>query len=108
MPNHALLNNIEHKHLRVTGARGAAWGDAVMSALTFPAEFRQLQAHYPIVFAKKGGDDDGFDAIALLGFEQGENLFLGPDGWDAHYVPLSIERQPFLIGRNSDNQDELL
>jgi hypothetical protein len=108
MPNHALLNNIEHKHLRVIGARGAAYGDAVMSALTFPAEFRQLQAHYPIVFAKQGGDDDGFDAIALLGFEQGENLFLGPDGWDAPYVPLSIERQPFLIGRSSGNQDELL
>jgi hypothetical protein len=106
MPNHALLNNIEHKHLRVIGARGPAYGDAVMSALTFPAEFRELQAHYPIVFAKNG--DAGYDAIALLGFEQGENLFLGPDGWDAHYIPLSVERQPFLIGRGSGVDAELL
>jgi hypothetical protein len=109
MPNHALLNNIEHKHLRVITARGPAYGDAVMSALTFPAEFRELQAHYPIVFARTGDSDgDGFDALALLGFEQGENLFLGQNGWDAHYIPLSIERQPFLIGRNAGNPDELL
>ena len=42
--------------------------------------------------------DGKFQAIALLGFQDKENLFLGPDGWDAPYVPLTIERQPFLIG----------
>jgi hypothetical protein len=109
MPNHALLNNVEHKHLRINTARGPAYGDAVMSALTFPGEFRELQAHYPIVFARSGdGNAEAFDALALLGFEQGENLFLGENGWDAHYIPLSIERQPFLIGRSAGNPDELL
>jgi hypothetical protein len=107
MPNYALLNNIEHKHLRVVTARGPAWGDAVMSALTFPAEFRELQAHYPIVFARNAAGD-GFDPIALFGFEQGENLFLGQDGWDARYIPLTVERQPFLIGRSEGRDDELL
>jgi hypothetical protein len=103
MPKHALLNNIEHKHLRVITARGAAYGDAVMSALTFPAEFRELQAHYPIVFAKNA-DGTGFDPIALFGFQQGENLFLGQgkNGWDAPTIPLTVERQPFLIGRGDD------
>jgi hypothetical protein len=109
MPKHALLNNIEHKHLRVITARGAAYGDAVMSALTFPAEFRELQAHYPIVFAKNA-DGTGFDPIALFGFQQGENLFLGQggNGWDAPYIPLTVERQPFLIGRNAESADELM
>jgi hypothetical protein len=111
MANHALLNNVEHKQLRVITARGAAYGDAVMSALTFPAEFRELQAHYPIVFAKNH-DGSGFDPIALFGFQPGENLFLrqglgqglGRDanGWDAPYIPLTVERQPFLIGRPAD------
>jgi hypothetical protein len=114
MPNHALLNNVEHKQLRIVTARGAAWGDAVMSALTFPAEFRELQAHYPIVFAKNG-DGTGFDPIALFGFQQGENLFLGsgPDsgnglgsGWDAPYIPLTVDRQPFLIGRPADGAQD--
>lgn len=105
MPNHAILNNVDHKHLRVITARGAAYGDAVMSALTFPAEFRELQAYYPIVFAKNA-DGTAFDALALFGFQSGENLFLeerdGTARWDAPAIPLSIERQPFLIGRGGE------
>ncbi|PQO99342.1 peptidase [Massilia phosphatilytica] len=100
MANHAPLNNVDHKHLRVVTTRGAAYGDAVMSALTFPAEFRDLQACYPIVFAQDG--NGSYDALALLGFEQGENLFLGPNGWDAPTIPLTIERQPFMIGRGGE------
>jgi hypothetical protein len=72
-----------------------------MSALTFPDEFRTLQAHYPIVFHKLE-DGTGFQALALLGFEQGENLFLEGEHWDAPDLPLTIERQPFLIGVDGD------
>jgi hypothetical protein len=97
MPHNVLLNNVDHKNLRVVTSRGAGYGDSVMSALTFPAEFRELQAHYPIVF-RKTADGAGFEAIALFGFQDGENLFLAANGWDASYVPLTIERQPFLIG----------
>ena len=34
----------------------------------------------------------------LFGFAEAENLFVTDDGWDARYVPLTILRQPFLIG----------
>ena len=99
MSNNVLLNNVDHKDLHVITSRGVAWGDNVMAALTFSSEFRQLQTHYPIVF-RKSGDGTSFEAVALLGFEEGENLFLSDDGWDAAYLPLTIERQPFLIGIN--------
>ncbi|WP_051971535.1 SapC family protein [Massilia sp. 9096] len=102
MPNHAILNNVQHKHLRVITERGPQWGDALMSALTFPAEFRDLQACYPIVFAQN--DAGGYDALALFGFEQGENLFLGPHGWDAPVIPLTVQRQPFMIGRGDGEE----
>lgn len=100
MPKHVLLNNIEHGALRVDTRRTAALGDDVMFAQTFPAEFRDLQAHYPVVFRKVA--DGTFQPIALLGFKEGQNLFLGEDGWEATYVPLAIERQPFLIGRDGE------
>lgn len=92
-----LLNNIDHKDLRIITAQGAQYGDNVMTALTFAQEFRNLQAHYPIVFFK---DNDGtaFQSAALLGFQADENLFLDQNRWDAAYVPLTIARQPFLIG----------
>ncbi|HBK47027.1 MAG TPA: peptidase [Xanthomonadaceae bacterium] len=99
MSHPVLLNNVDHHDLRVVIARGARYGDDAMLAPTFPREFRDLQAYYPIVFRQTR---DGFLPVALLGLREGENLFLeeGADGacWDAHYVPLAIERLPFLIG----------
>ena len=97
MTQPVLLNNRDHKDLRVLTTRGAAYGDNAMSALTFPDEFRTLQAHYPIVF-HKSEDGTGFQALALLGFQEGENLFLDGEHWDAPELPLTVERQPFLIG----------
>lgn len=100
MSNHALLNNIDHKDLRIDTGRGAALGDAVMSAATFPAEFRNVQAHYPIVFRRTA--EGGFQPLVLFGFREGQNLFLDGDRWDATYLPLAVERLPFLIGRDGD------
>ena len=70
-----LLNNIDHKDLRVDTRRGAALRRRRDVALTFPAEFRNIQAHYPIVFRKTA--DGALQPIALFGFEEGQNLFLG-------------------------------
>ena len=96
MTQHALLSNVEHKNLRVIKARGKQYGDDIMYAFTFPAEFRNVQAYYPIVFAKT--PDGTFSPLALFGFHQGQNLFLKDGKWDATYLPLMVERQPFLIG----------
>jgi hypothetical protein len=97
MSNSVVLNNIDHKDLRVITTRGAPFGDNVMTAFTFAQEFRNLQAYYPIVFYKSE-DGTRFQSAALLGLQEGENLFLGPDGWDADYVPLALQHKPFLIG----------
>lgn len=100
MANHALLNNVDHKNLKIITTRSAKYGDNVMSTMTFAAEFRSVQAHYPIFFSKHP-DTGQFQAVAVFGFEEGENLFLSEDGWGATYIPLTIERQPFLIGFQS-------
>lgn len=100
MAQHVLLNNIDHARLRVIAARGAAYGDAVMHAVTFPTELRNVQACYPIVFQKTA--DGSFQPLALFGFTPGQNLFLDGERWDAPYIPLAIERQPFLIGRSGE------
>lgn len=100
MTRHVPLNPTSHRELRVITTRGAAFGDGVMSVLTFPAEFRNVQAHYPIVFQKMA--DGSFQAVALFGLREGENLFLQGTHWDAHYLPMAIERQPFLIGQSDE------
>jgi hypothetical protein len=103
MTRHVLLNNVAHKELRVISQRSARLGDDMMAVLTFPAEFRNLQAHYPIVFSKS--KEGVFSPLALFGFREKQNLFLGPQGWDAPYVPLMVERQPFFIGRDAKDEE---
>jgi len=102
MARHVLLNNVDHKDLRVNMTRGAGLGDDLMFSVTFPAEFRNVQACYPIVFHK---DADGrFQPAALFGLRERQNLFLDGSGWDAEYIPLAVERQPFLIGRDASGE----
>lgn len=97
MANHAILTPEAHRDLRVHGGRGAAYGDDMMLALVVPPEFRKLQSFYPILF-RLDRERERFSAVALFGFEPGENLFLDEGGWDAGYLPLAVDVQPFLIG----------
>ncbi len=105
MTQHVLLNNIDHKDLRVITDRSVALGDAIMSCVAFPNEFRNLQAHYPVLF-QKDVDTGTFQGVALLGLERGENLFLTDKGWNAHYMPMVLEMQPFLIGTQRRSGEE--
>ncbi|MFZ5793848.1 MAG: SapC family protein [Sphingomonas sp.] len=97
MANHVLLNSEDHRTLRITSAHGADLGDAVMSSLVVPSEFRRVQNDYPILF-RLTPQRDRFQALAMFGFEPGENLFLDGGQWDARYRPLALQIQPFLIG----------
>jgi hypothetical protein len=57
-------------------------------------------------FFTKNPETGEFYPIALFGFEAGENLFLNDSGWEASYIPMMIERQPFMIGYQEQADDE--
>jgi hypothetical protein len=97
MSRHVLLNNVEHKNLRVNASCGKDFGTAVGSVPTFPTEFSEILREYPIFFRKDSNTGE-YACIALLGFTREENLFLDGDRWDASYIPGIIARGPFLIG----------
>ena len=97
MARHVLLNNVEHKNLRVVTRHGKDLGEAVGSVPTFPTEFAEILREYPIFFRKDTNTGE-YGCIALLGFARDENLFLEGDRWDASYVPGIVARGPFLIG----------
>lgn len=104
MSKNVLLNSVEHRDLKVVTARGADYGDAVWFSITFPQEFRTVQAHYPIFFHKDSSSQQFF-AVAMFGFQERENLFLQQENWRNCYVPLMIRRQPFLIGQQLVRED---
>ena len=98
MTSHAVLDPFAHRDLRVRTDFGAELGDNVMAALTVPDEFRHVQGHFPILFRREAGEQD-FMALAMLGFQPNENLFLNGKNWEARYRPWSMTVQPFLVGR---------
>lgn len=104
MANHVLVNNIDHKDLKINTQRHEKFGDNIWYAQTFPIEFRSVQAYYPIFFIKDP-QTARFLPVALFGFQNAENLFLSENGWDAGYVPLMVQRQPFMIGRQMIKED---
>ena len=100
MANYKLVTSTEHRNYRIITEKSYALGDGLMHIMVFPLEFRAIQHHFPIFFAKDP-DDGSFYATALFGLEQNENLFLQDDGWGASYVPIMMERSPFFISFQS-------
>jgi hypothetical protein len=88
------LDNVDHQHLRVI--QRATNDVSVNQALIVPSEFEQLQREYPILFREDS--DGGFQAVAILGLDRGENLFLSEGQWTTRYVPATLRRGPLFLG----------
>ena len=69
-------------------------------------EFALVQRFYPIVFSI----GEGSVPIALMGLNEGVNVFLDEDGRPLDpnaYIPAYIRRYPFLLARLRPDTDEL-
>ena len=96
MTNVIIVNRDSHRALRVQPRPSAQLGDAQRFVSVVVNEFPFLVAHYPIFFSKDSGTGQ-FYCGAVLGFDDGENLFLdeGAPRPDA-YRPLNLQRGPFF------------
>jgi len=104
MSQYEVLDREKHRGLRIKTGYSAALGDAARYVMTYPMEFRNIQSCYPILFTKDS-NTGGFFAAAVLGFQADQNLFLHDDGWDAPYVPVMVQRQPFLMATRENVDD---
>lgn len=96
------LDNVAHHDLRVALRHGAAFGDGVNQMLLFPSEFEEAQREFPILFRRDPAE--GLQAVALLGLDRDENLFLDGDRWSSRYIPAVQQRGPFSIGLGANGQ----
>lgn len=103
MSRHAILTRDEHRDIRIRTDSSPELGDAVMSCFTIPSEFRRIQHNFPILF-RRDEATRRFSALALFGFESGENLFLEGDRWTADYKPMALAIQPLLVGRPASGE----
>ncbi len=89
------LDSQRHRDLRVHPGHGLAAEDRVNLTPVVTAEFSALAGDYPIFLAQER-ETGAFNAVALLGFDEGENLFLEDTAWLAEHKPLNLQRQPFF------------
>ena len=94
MANIVALNNELHRDLRVRGEAAARFGDGKRFVPLIAGEFALAAAHYPILMTKDT-HTGGFFAGAMLGFDEGENLFLDESGMRT-YRPLNLQRGAFF------------
>jgi len=88
------LNKETHRSLKVDARASAAYGDNQRFAHVIVNEFPLLVVHYPILFSKDANTGEFYCGV-MLGFDEGENLFL--EEWRdlEFYRPLGLQRVPF-------------
>jgi hypothetical protein len=96
----AILNNEVHRFLRVDRRASAAYGDGQRFVQVLVSEFAQLVIHYPVLFSKDSATGQVYCGV-LLGYDEGENLYLDEWRQGRAYRPLTLQRAPFCAhGRN--------
>ena len=99
--NLEVLSNTTHSKVKINSSYRVNNGFDYNFCPVYPIEYTSLQSDYPIFFTKNK-EKDIWQTVALLGFGDNENLFLGKGVWISRYVPLSIQRLPFYIGSQKE------
>lgn len=94
MTNIVALDKVAHRSLKVDTRACAAYGDNQRFTPVMVSEFSRLVVHYPMLFSKDR-ETGQFYCGVLLGFDEGENLFLEEWSERQFYRPLTLQRGPF-------------
>lgn len=99
------LNSRQHGGWRSRTTDKATWLTNQHAIPLTVDEFAQAQRHFPIVFAAGSNPVP----LALMGLNEGANVFVGEDGSlaDGIYVPAYARRYPFLLAKLSVENGDL-
>jgi hypothetical protein len=95
-----------HGELGLRAGRSFAFAAAARVVPIAMTEFRTAQRHFPIIFTSA----DEPRPLAMVGLEEGRNLFVDADGrWDADtYVPAYLRCYPFALANTGPEQYALV
>lgn len=97
MSKATVLNNVDHKNVKVDSRPDASQTLHVNRCAAFTTEISELHKEFPLVFYKN--PDTGETQLhAILGLEKDENLFLSESAWSSRFVPALLARGPFSLG----------
>jgi hypothetical protein len=94
--NYIPLDKNKHKDLRIKLSSDFAHAKDTHLAAASIREYAQIASCMPIIFIKDPKSETTH-SVAMLGIEQGVNLFMRDGKWSGHVVPLNIQRYPFDV-----------
>lgn len=99
-----VLNNVDHKNLKVDTRPQSSQALVVNRCLVHATEIGELHKEFPLVFYKH--PDTGQTQLhAILGLAKDENLFVDTNGWTSRFVPALLARGPFSLGYKKTAQE---
>jgi len=95
MPQWTVISTSQHAKAHYYPRDGYHHTREQLVAPILLAELPKLVQHFMLGFMPQG---QGFTAVALLGVEQRQNLYVHADGrWLGNYVPASLRGYPFTL-----------
>ena len=99
------LNSVKHADLGIAEQTDYGFAAGATSVLVTAPEIALAARTYPIVFT----DTEVPTPVAVLGVQQGKNLFVSDGKWEPRaYVPAYIRRYPFAFVEQADRKRLLL
>ncbi len=94
--NYIPLDKEKHKDIKIASQHAFEFAQNTHLAAASIKEFARLASAMPIVFIKDP-KTERHHIVAMLGVEQGQNLYLSEGQWQAPHVPMNILRYPFDV-----------
>lgn len=106
MSNYQVLSKSRHAGFRWHRASNYAFSAADVVVPLVQQELRSAALNLPVAFVSHG---DSFVVVAVLGVQQGQNLFVAPSNgqWLAGYVPAALRGYPFTLVPTDDGRKAL-
>lgn len=92
----------KHSKIRIKSIEDFDFAKNINMASIMVHEFSRSASIYPVVFVEDKQKDQ-FKPVVLLGLEEGENLFIQDDKWQASYIPAIIRRYPFALAKTDED-----
>ncbi|NMH59223.1 SapC family protein [Alteromonas ponticola] len=99
--NYIPLDKEKHKDIKIVTKHSFEYAQNTHLAAASIKEFARLASAMPIVLIKDPSSER-FHIVAMLGVEQGQNLYLSEGQWQAPHVPMNILRYPFDVRPDGD------
>ncbi|AXR05554.1 SapC family protein [Salinimonas sediminis] len=96
MKTTTVLNNVDHKDLKINLHLTAMADCKVNRTLAYTPEIQDLHKEFPLLFYRDPATQT-IQLHAILGLDKNENLFIDDTGWQSRFVPAQLACGPFSI-----------